>query len=91
MNVLPNACVTCGDDGAYTVLLAVGLSMDNDYARYFIPNQHAREAQGSGMDPIHQVTFCQTCMREIEDGMRGTIARLQQENGVTPMHRSHYD
>lgn len=90
MEALRTDCVACDGPGHYTVLLAVGLSMDDDNARYFIPNQHAREEQGSGMDPVRQVTFCRTCMREIEGAMRGTIARLQEENDVTPSTYASY-
>jgi hypothetical protein len=90
MQALRSDCTACGGDGHYTVLLAVGPHADRDDVRYFIPNQAAREEQGSGLDPVKQITFCKSCMREIEGAMRGTIARLQEENSVTPSTYASY-
>jgi hypothetical protein len=90
MQALRSDCVACNGDGHYTVLLAVGPSTDDENARYFIPNQHVREEHGSGMDPTRQITFCRSCMRTVEDNLRGTIASLQQKHGVPPVPYSHY-
>lgn len=90
MQALRSDCITCGGDGHYTILLAIGPSAEDGNARYFIPNQHAREEQGSPLDPVKQVTFCRPCMREIEGAMRGTIARLHEENGTAPKPRDFF-
>lgn len=91
MKALRSDCVACDGDGHYTILLAVGIEGESDNARYYLPNQSAREEHGSGMDPVKQVTFCRHCMRELEDGLRGTIARIQKTNGVQPATYQHYE
>jgi hypothetical protein len=76
------ACVGCGKAAKYSVQLAIGPDGDGDEARYYIPNDFARE---SPMGNLQEVPFCPTCMRSIEDNLRATVRYLQHESGVTPL------
>ena len=82
MQELPYDCIGCGQPAHYTVLLALGPG--GDKARYYLPNQHVRSEQGTGMDPTKATAFCRSCVRVVEDSMRDAINMLQQRSGVTP-------
>jgi hypothetical protein len=76
------SCIGCGQKARYTIQLAVGPDGDSDDARYYLPNDFTRQ---SGVDVLHEVPFCRSCMRHAEDNFRATIRYLQHENRETPL------
>lgn len=76
------ACVACGEPAKHSIELAVGPEAAGDDARYYIPNQFARS---SPMGEVHEVPFCGTCIRVVEDNFRATIRYLQHEKDQSPL------
>jgi hypothetical protein len=79
-------CEACGDEAKYTIELAKSSEWDEDMSaeaiRWYIPNQHVREAERETQGHfIEVVGFCHTCMRTVEDNLRATIAALQARAG----------
>lgn len=77
-------CVCCGRQAAYTILVAIDSDADSGKERFFLPNQHVRAAQGSGLDPVEARPFCKPCMRAVEDAFRAAISGLQLSHGISP-------
>lgn len=75
----PEACVCCGKEGQFSVLLAVGPRSNDDRPRYFLPNQYAREEIGGPHDVVEAVWFCTAHIRAVEDNVRATIRYFQDE------------
>lgn len=73
MKELVGKCYSCGNPGKYNIMLAV----TGD--RLYLPNQIVRESEPPhpGYGPH---SFCQACMRAIEDSIRATVLYLKSES-----------
>lgn len=66
----PAICYCCAATGVFSILVA-----NSD--RLYLPNQSIR-----ALGDHHEIWFCRTCMRAVEDAFRASILYLKHENGA---------